>query len=224
MAVFDSIRTAVLRAEGTVIQESFSSSDQVAVEMADLSNEVARDIVEDNNWRALTRIATISGGGTSFPLPDDYLRMAGEVDDPATWFWGYEPFSDVNEWMRYKSGDFLLAANGGWIMLGGRLEFFPAPTGQAQFPYISNRFARSEDGTAKDKFTSDNDTFVLNERLLTLGLIWRWKAQKGMDYAEDMATYEQALMQDKARDRGSYVLRQPRPLCGPIAYTGRPIR
>jgi hypothetical protein len=47
-------------------------------------------------------------------------------------------------------------------------------------------------GTA-DFFSNDNDTFVLDERLLKLGMIWQWKAQKGSPYAEDMASYETAL-------------------------------
>ena len=40
---------------------------------------------------------------------------------------------------------------------------------------------------------ADGDTFVLDERLLRLGMIWQWKAQKGSPYAEDMGTYGDAL-------------------------------
>lgn len=229
MTVFAAIRSAVLRAEGTQIQEAFSSSAQVAVEMSDLANEVAADIAKSADWRALTKIHTINAsGGYAFDLPDDYDRMvlASDVDDPGTVFWGYAPFDSVNTWSRYLTGSYSILSPGGWIILGGQILFHPAPTSQAAFPYISTEWARSEDGTAKSEFTADNDTFVLSERLLTLGLIWRWKDQKGLEYAEDMANYELALARESGRDKGAYVVRPPRPVFAGsgIAYSGRAIR
>lgn len=224
--IFDAIKAAVLRAEGATIQEAFSSSDQVAVEMADLANEVASDIASSHDWRALTKIHSLAGGSESYPLPADYDRMvlASEIDDSASWFWGYQPFDSVNDWMRYKSGTYPILSPGGWIILGGEMHFYPAARDAAQFPYISKEWARSEDGTPKAQFTADNDTFVLPERLMTLGLIWRWKAQKGVEYAEDMATYELALAQAQTRDRGAHVLRSNRSANyrgAGLAYTGR---
>ena len=102
------------------------------------------------------------------------------------------------------------------------MKFYPAPIGTATFPYISNAWARAADGTARAWFEADTDAFTIDERLLTLGLIWRWKAQKGMEYGEDMATYEQALSQAQARDAGSRVYRNRRPVFGgaQVAYTG----
>lgn len=226
MAVFDAIRKAVLRTSGTQIAEAFSSSQQVAVEMADLANEVAADIVASSPWRALTKVATIDGSqGEAYDLPADYSRMSGEIDDPATWFWGYTPFNDVNEYLQFKTGGFLLAGNGGWIILGGQLQFYPAPSSGASYPYVSGWYARSETGTAKAAFDADTDTFILPERLLTLGLIWRWKAQKGLEYAEDLNMYEIALSQESSRDRGFFALRAPvNRFEGPMAYSGRAIR
>lgn len=228
MAVSEAIRRAVLRAEGTQVNEVFSSTDQVCVEMADLSNEVAAEIVSAHDWRSLVRIGLVVGtGAQSYDLPADFGRMTagGEVDDPSTWFWGYEPFTDVNEWMRFKAGGFLLVGNGGWIIIGGQLQFYPAPSGSAQYPYVSRFYARAEDGSEKPEFTADDDTFVLSERLLTLGLIWRWKAQKGLEYGEDMAAFDLALAQQAVRDKGSYVTRRHSAgLRGVVAYSGRAIR
>lgn len=219
MTVFSAIKTAVLRAEGTVITEAYSSTDQIGIEMADLANEVAADIAESYDWRDLTKIATFVGDGvqTAFPKPADYDRMVNgsTVDDQANWFWGYCPFASVNDWMRFTNGGYGLVEPGGWIILDGQFHFYPAPTGTATFPYISSEWARSEDGDPLSRFEADYNTFVLSERLLTLGLLWRWKAQKGLDYSEDMANYELALAQAQMRDKGSRVIRENRP--------GRPI-
>lgn len=226
--IFDAIKAAVLRADGATITEAYSSTDQVALEMADLANEVASDIAASHDWRALTKIHSLVGGSESYALPQDYDRMAlaSEIDDGASWFWGYTPFDSVNDWMRFKSGTYPILSPGGWIILGGELLFYPAARENAQFPYISKEWARSEDGTPKAQFTADNDTFALPERLMTLGLIWRWKAQKGMDYSEDMATYELALGQAQTRDRGAHVLRSNRSVNfrgGSLAYSGRAV-
>ena len=224
--ILDAIKSAVLRAEGTVITDAFSSTDQVSLEMADLANEVAQDIVSTHDWRALTKVHTISGGAESYPLPADYDRMVlgSEIDDGESWFWGYTAFDSVNTWMRYKNGAYPIIDPGGWIIIGGELQFYPAARANAQFPYISKNYARSEAGIVKPAFTADDDEFLLSERLLTLGLLWRWKAQKGLDYSEDMANYELALGREQTRDRGAYVLRTPGRFSARglgLSYTGR---
>lgn len=215
MAIVDAISKAILRVDGAQVQTVFSSSDQIALEMADLANEVATDISRSHDWRGLTKIAVVTGnGGTTYPLPTDYDRMTklAEVDAPAGLMFGYQPIGDVNEWMRYMAGQHTIRAPGGWIIIGGDLHFWPAPSGNAQFPYVSRYYVKGQNGTAKAQFTRDDDDFVLDPRLLTLALVWRWRAQKGMEYAEDMETFELALSQAQARDRGSYVIRQGSPV------------
>lgn len=227
MSILSAIQSACVRVQGTKPEEIFSGTAQIALEMADLANEVAADIAASHDWRGLTRIHRIAGAST-VPLPEDYSRMvlASEMDDPATWFWGYEAVSSVNEFMRLQSGDMASTGPGYWIILEGAMHFYPGAQGEAQFPYISTHFARTDEGDRVSEFTQDNDVFVLGNRLLTLGLIWRWKSQKGMEYGEDMATYETALAQAQARDKGAYVVRQSvrSRFGGSTAYSGRAIR
>ena len=227
--ILPAIKSAILRCTGVVVQEVFASSDAVAVEMADLANEVATDIMNSQDWRALTAVAQVVGTGSEaydLPLDFDRMVMASDIDDAVQWFWGYQPFDSVNDWMRFKSGTFGTISPGGWIILGDKLQFYPAPSGTAQYPYISNLFAKAENGTLKGSFTSDSDDFRLDDRLLTLGLIWRWNQQKGFDYAEDMQSYETALAQAQGRDKGARVLRSVgRHMTGArLAYSGLPIR
>lgn len=225
MSVGSAIQSAILRCIGTRPLEVFASSQQECIEMADLVQEAATDIAKSHDWRDLTKIHTINVAGVeAVPLPSDYDRMviASEVDDPATWFWGYHPFETVNDWMRFRNGSYQLLTPGGWIILAGEMHFFPAPSGAATFPYISNAWARTEAGVPKDRFDADDDTFVLSERLLTLALVWRFKESKGLEYAEDQSSYDIALAQEQVRDKGARVLRSPRRfMSGRFAYTGR---
>lgn len=205
------VESAAIRVIGSAPAAVMSSQDQIAIEMRDLVNDVAIAIAESNDWRDLTKIASFTGDGveTFFPTPSDYDRMTvnNGIRDMKNWFWGYFPFDSVNDFLMMKENGFALLSPGGWIILNGGYNFVPAPTGTAQFPYISSNIVRGPDNALKPSFTSDEDTFLLSERLLTLGLIWRYKAQKGLDYTEDLATYEEDLSQRQARDRGYRAVR-----------------
>ena len=211
--ILPAIKSAILRVTGVVVQEVFTSTDMIAVEMADLVNDVAADIALSHDWRALTKVHQVVGDGSfAYPLPSDYDRMV---------------LATVNEWMRFKAGAYSIVSPGGWIIIGDEFQFYPAPNGTAQYPYISNAWARDVNGVPKSTFTADDDTFVLDDRLLTLGLIWRWLDQKDMPYAEAMQTYETALSQAQTRDRGARVIgtaSRHRLSNGRHAYNGRAIR
>lgn len=59
------------------------------------------------------------------------------------------------------------------------------------FEYVSWNWIVAADGvTKKQYFTSDTDEFLLPEPILQMGLRWRWKKEKGFEYAEDFRTYE----------------------------------
>jgi hypothetical protein len=66
-------------------------------------------------------------------------------------------------------------------------------------------------GGVGDRFTDDADSFRLDERLLKLGMVWQWKANKGTSYAEDMGTYTDALSIAMGHDKPApiYVGRRP---------------
>jgi len=208
--ILSAMQSAILRLTGVKVEEVFASTDKICIEIADLVNEVAADIAKSHDWQALTKVEeVVVTGALAYDIPTDFDRMpvASSIDDKTNWFWGYFPFDDVNQWLSYKSGEYSIITPGGWIILGGELNFYPAPNGTAQYPYISNQWAIDEQGGKKAAFTADNDIFALDERLLTLGLIWRWQEQKDMAYAETMQTYEIALSQAQARDRGARTIR-----------------
>lgn len=207
MTLKAAVDSAALRAVGNVPTAVFGSTQQVAMEMADLATEVAVEIAESAEWRSLTKITQMVGA-TSFPKPVDYDRMlTGQgIQDKTTWFWGYYPFSSVSEYMMAVNGNLPLISPGGWILLDDEFKFYPVPVGTATFPYISKFIVRANDGMLKPNFTADDDTFVLSERLLTLGLLWKWRSQKKLDYAQEFDDYQYALEHDQNKDKGARVL------------------
>src|SRR5260370_2314678 len=96
----------------------------------------------------------------------------------------------------------------------------------ARFYYTSTQPVAAGAGLAGSKaaFTADADVLVLPERLLTLGLIWRWRSQKRMEYSEDMTNFEIAKSEEITKDKGRRIIsvgRQRAPGGVSIAYPGR---
>jgi len=95
---------------------------------------------------------------------------------------------------------------GPWIQYrirGGQLLFLPAPTpgDLIYFEWVSKYWCTDTTGvTGKTAMTVDTDVGVLDERLLTLGGVWRFKKAKGLDYAADEVKYEMAVTDAITRD------------------------
>lgn len=87
----------------------------------------------------------------------------------------------------------------------GKLLVNPTPSaGQTwAFEYISRYWILGADGTTyKRRFTLDTDVILLPEDLTLQGLRWRWKKEKGLDYAEDFRTYEAQVKDAFGHDGG----------------------
>ena len=101
-----------------------------------------------------------------------------------------------------------------WRIRGGEVLINPVPTAgySWNFEYASTNWIVSADGlTRSSRFNLDTDLVLLPEQLLLLGLRWRWKKEKGFEYAEDMRTYEMQLKDALGRDGGKQVVRADLP-------------
>lgn len=89
-----------------------------------------------------------------------------------------------------------------FIIQGDNINFFPIPAaGQTiAFMYITKNFCTSSSGTGQSRFMADSDILLLREDLFKLGVEWRWKKAKGLDYAQDFVDYETLLADAKAQD------------------------
>ena len=216
MAVLAALQSAALRLVGQRPPVFFGSSGQIEIELCDLVNEVAQEIVDYADWQGLTRLHTISGNGvtTDFNLPDDYGRqlIRSDVQDLDSWAWGYQRCTDINDFLCQQARG-LIPIPGIWIINDNLMQFAPAPSSgnPATFPYLTKNYATSSDTLeGKDAFTADTDTFGLAERLLTLGLVWKWREQKKLDFTGDQENFQNELNKAAAKDKGSRIYRSGR--------------
>jgi len=181
------------------------------VELAALANDMAERIAQAHDWQALKALATITGDGIteSRALPSDYARMltkaqlwSSSLETPLT------PISDTDEWLGLdvQSSDFVVNT---WTLYGGKIHIKPALAFgvTAKYFYQSNRIVSPADGDNQAAFTADTDSFVLDDTLLRYGIIWQWRANKGLAYQEDMTSYEMRKERLIAADKGSRMMR-----------------
>lgn len=188
----------------------YGSTTREHVELANIANEMAAMIAASHEWQILNKIAVITGDGTTedFALPADFDRM---LDKSQLWSTSLEtplsPISDRDDWLELdiKTFDFVINA---WIIYAGEIHIKPAlSTGvQVKYFYQSNLWGLNG-ATPISEFTADTNTFRIDERLLKLGIIWKWREMKGLPYAEDLATYERLLAKLAMRDKGSRIIR-----------------
>lgn len=215
MTFLSACQAASIRLIGRKPATFFSSTERFEQEIVDLANEVAKSIAQENDWQALIRTYTVNGDGVTkdFDLPDDYDRMLLDSDiyDATNWAWGYQRITRYDEWLWLQVRNFAIITPGYWTLFENQLKFLPAPADDAHgmFLYISNQIVKDQNGDPKTSFTTDNDAFVIDERLLTLGVIWRWKEQKKLDYGTDQANFDQLFSQLSGKDSGARPIRTP---------------
>lgn len=202
MTILSACNKAALRLRGKKVVSIVSTTDQFSMELCDLANETARAVSEEHDWQALTKLCTLNGTGSvsNFTLPADFDRMLkkGEVRSPNWQTARFAQARDLDQWAAFEASA-IAGTPGRWIVFGGEMKILPAMSASesAQFYYISRNVSKA----GKPEFDSDGDEFVLDERLITLGVIWRWRAQKRLEYAEDMQNFEIAQSQAIAKDR-----------------------
>jgi hypothetical protein len=94
-------------------------------------------------------------------------------------------------------------------VMGPQLQFIPTPTaGQTcAFEYVSKAWAVDATGaTPKLNMQLDTDVSMLDEDLLTMGLIWRWKHSKGLDFTAEQQEYEMKVIDAIGRDGSKPIL------------------
>lgn len=182
-------------------------------EMLACANEMAQRIAwNTRDWQKLIATATFHGDGviTAFPLPADYVRM---LKDSNVWKQSqpnipviFIPSAD--EWLRRTMTQYWPFA-GQFTIQGGQMLVQP-PLGvgdSVSFIYLSNKIINNvAPPGVTSTFTNDDDTFLLDERLLKLAMITEWKQHKGSPYAEDMATYQDAVMNAMGADKPAPII------------------
>ena len=189
-------------------------TDPQVLQLIRILEEEGNDLARRGDWQAITfeathtTIALEDQGAMSTIAANGFRAFKNDT------FWDRTnrlpiigPLSD-QEWQTRK-GIGTLGPRFIFRIRGGKLLVNPTPTAGYSwaFEYVSTNWILGADGTTyKQYFTLDTDTILLPEDLVLLGLRWRWKKEKGREYAEDFRTYEMQVKDALGRDGGKPVL------------------
>jgi len=164
------------------------------IEAREFASEAGRELARRVDWSALAKITSITGVGvsTAHALPADFGRLQrgvtvtsnGQIVRPLTRA-EWNTLTQVEGDPRY------------FLLENDTISFWPflATGAVAQVRYQSKNWL-----PAGDAFTADDQTTVLDENLLVMGLIVRWRRQKGMPFEDFEAEYEAALRDNAGFD------------------------
>jgi hypothetical protein len=191
-----------IKKKPTTAQDTGSDSTKIVL----FANETGRELVRRVDWSSLTKRHTIAGTGSPdrFTLPDDFDRL---VEGMSVTVAGAPVRGGLtaDEWASLTPVE---GTPRYFRIFGKGIEFYPYPAEDqdVSVSYQSGFWAKDGGGTAKASLSSDGDTCIVPEQLVTLGAIWRYLRHAGRDYSDHNAEYE-AMLLDLARQES--MERQP---------------
>ena len=188
------------------------NADDTTTQLLALLNQAGEEYAEVYTWQALTKEATFttlaaeSQGAIETIAPGIDHIINGTI-------WNRTLNRPVvgslsaTDWQRMKSSS-VSGPVSEFRIRGGLLMFIPAPVAgnTCAFEYKTQQWATDTAGAGKRRFTVDTDVSLLDEYMLILSLIWRFKQAQGLDFATELQMYENRLTNKMARDGGKPTL------------------
>ena len=201
-----------------------TATDTSSLQMRVLLKDVMRELLQRHDWAACTTTETFSGAGGSFALPDDFLRVCG--DDNSMYETSpnrriVRPMPDRGNWTETEEWNWT-GVQRYFRLQGSTVEFLSAlPAGaEVKMAYVQTTWVTESGGTRSATWDAITDESRIPGHLLQLGLIWRWRRNKGLVYADRKAEYESEL----ARAIGDDGPRRKVEFSGPSGKIQSPMR
>jgi hypothetical protein len=188
--------------------EVATSTDQQVRQLFALANEEGRELAGSFDWQVLREQHTFVTAGTAVQtsaVPGDWDRfISNSFFNRTTQRTVLGPITP-QQWQSIQAQPQLNRVFLAFIQRHGQFLITPVPTPNETiaYEYVTKNWAKSSGGVPQDRFIIDSDESYLDEWLITLGVRWRFLKSKGLEYAQDLQTYNFELSQKQARDGGN---------------------
>ena len=204
MSLLSIITNMRLRQNQSSPMTIIGNADTGVIQQQALLQDIGDELAERNQWQALNIPATINGDGvtTQFAIPSTWDGMSNGLKFQSTLYPMLPVVGPItNEQMAAFKAFPVTPIQPVWRVIDGYFEFFPAvPLGEVyNYNYYSNAWIKSNANSLISTWAYDTDTSLIDEKVLTSGLEWRWLKAKGLDYAEEFRRYENRLMRADGR-------------------------
>jgi hypothetical protein len=180
-----------------------TSSDPLAVTLLGLAQEEGKTLARRHSWQVMQSEYTFStvASTASYALPTGFDRIL--VDTVFNRTSRRRMMGDLTpaQWQETQAS-LVTMVNPAFRIRGNLFYISPTPSAveTVAYEYISKNWCQSAGGTGQEAWNLDTDTGILDEELMTLGIVWRFRAAKGLDYAESMNSYELQVANAILRD------------------------
>lgn len=189
----------------TIVANTSSHDAMLLLRMA---NKEAKQIRGRYPWQTIRKehsFTTVAADSQTSSIPSDWLKFVSETAfNRTTKRPLYGPITP-QEWQEYKAG-LIVPVEPAFLVRQGAILIAPTPTAgeTVAYEYVSKWVVVASGGTAatKDSFTVDTDTWIFDEEILTLAVIWRWRMHKGMAYEDQQLDYERLVADAFIADGG----------------------
>lgn len=173
-----------------------SSNDAQVLQLRGLLNELLEELLTAN-WSGLTEEAVLSSTGVEEQgslqtiAPLGFVRICRDtIFNRSNGLPVVGPMSGA-QWQGEKALQVTRALYS-FRIRKGILYLTPAPPAASviAFEYETSWAVTPVSGTRKKYFTEDTDVCYFSDALLLSGLRYKWRATKGLDYAEELRTYD----------------------------------
>lgn len=188
-----------------------TSTDIQVRQLWELANEEGYELAGSFDWQALRQqytFVTVASAVQASALAADMDHfISNSFFNRTTQRNVYGPITP-QQWQAIQAQPQLNRVFLSFVERDGQFLITPTPAAgeTIAYEYISSYWAKTAGGVAKAEFTLDTDTTYLSERVIILGVRWRFLKSKGLDYAEDFRTYMTERAQTQARDGGATVI------------------
>ncbi len=182
-----------------------AATDETVLRLREIAEDEGRELARFGDWKVLRKTHTFTTTATESQTNSHTPADLGSYIDGT--FWNRTRKMRLNgpvtadEWHHLKalssvpSDDTFYLEGTTWLM-----QPVP-PAGQTiAYGYRSNQWCKSSGGTAQETWAADSDVGILPERLMELGIIWRYRQSRNMDWQTDYDKYmfqvQQALSAD----------------------------
>jgi hypothetical protein len=176
-----------------------------------LAKREVRELRRRHDWPTLVRTNAFTASTASLQAsgkPSDFDRIIPDT------FWNRTTDRKVEgplspqEWAIAYGAPITSDIQQYWMLRNDGVHVFPVPgaTDSMAYEYVIKQAWETSGGSGLDEPTADSDVCRISEHLLTLGVIWRWRQSKGLDYAEDLKSYELDVAREINAQRSARVL------------------
>lgn len=208
-----SICRSVTSVCGFPVPVSVQTTDETHVQLVAIANVTLQSLAEEYNWPQLEieYPITLVASQATYEWPSDFRKTEASSLFRTDEYFRVKGSVNIIEWNKRKYGML-----GSLACLAYRTYYNPTtgapgiqvtPTPEASGTmvglYYTNKYVDAGGGSFKTSYEVDTDTSRIPERLVQLGMMWRFRRAKGLDFSAELAEYSATISQQFADRKGS---------------------